>query len=86
MNPIHLRELPKEIPQQPLTVGDLIQLLSRVDPNLPVLIEDYESGVTTMFRISQSEIVRDPVLPKAPAIGLKRLWIPIPCLVSQVNT
>ena len=59
MNPIHLREMPKDIPDNPLTVGEIIQLLSQVDPNIPVLIEDYESGVTTMFRISQSEIVRN---------------------------
>ena len=60
MNPIHLREMPESIPDKPLTVGEIIQILSQVDPNLPLLIEHYEAGATTVFRISQSEMVMVP--------------------------
>ena len=56
MNPIHLREMPENIPEKPLTVGEIIQLLIQVDSNMPLLIEGYESGATTVFRISQSVI------------------------------
>jgi hypothetical protein len=59
MNPIHLREMPESIPDKPLTVGEIIQILSQVDPNLPFFMEGYEDGITAVFRISQSEIVKD---------------------------
>ena len=57
-NPIHLRELPNNL-QSHLTAGELMQLLARVPPETIVLIECYESGVTSGYRVSQSEVIKD---------------------------